>query len=540
MSKNNNTAPVKQEENNQKKKLDASRIFLIVFAAIALVGILSSVIVAIALNKSKNVDYMKDNLSKYVVVSESLYNGISVKIDLPAVSDRDIEERLVQILCKNKIIPDDVVAPIPNVTISAGDVANIYYRGYTLGENGEKNYFDGGCNFNSSISALEIGSGTFISGFEYNLIGKNQNDYATMTKIDSGLTQHGDVIMLTYSAYYADGTAALAKTAMIDLSDPNLDETWGEGFSDYFNNVKGKTIGTKFATGSTNDEKLTVVSPKAGASDAEKDVFFDMTVTSAFRISDGNKLVVEAYFPNDYNEASLAGKTAFFEVYIKTVKDYDVPTIDEKFITETLKLTADELSSFAGNSIEEKYRSYVKAELDKEYAEDVRIEIEKFFWANLLEKSDFKKLPESEVKIYYDGYIDEINYTYSSGYSNYYSSIDEFARAYLQLGSKDDWKATLRTNAETAVKQKLVFYSVARNGGFIPTDAEYETYYAKVFDEHLKSYLEEANISETDTEKVEQAKLTLESGYDETYWYENVLYDFVIDKVIELANITYA
>ena len=61
MSNKKNTSPAKQENvtADEKKKLDATRIFLIVFAAVALLGILASVIVAIVIgiNKNKTFDY---------------------------------------------------------------------------------------------------------------------------------------------------------------------------------------------------------------------------------------------------------------------------------------------------------------------------------------------------------------------------------------------------------------------------------------------------------------------------------------------------
>lgn len=549
MAKKNNTKPVKQatggatKEEAAKKKLKASDIYLIVFGAVALVAILVGVIVGCIRLSSKNIDYMKANLSKYVKVSESIYKGYGVTVNVPPVTDRDVEYKLLEILCENKLdlSEEEENAPaVPNVTISAGDIANIYYRGYTLGENNVKDYFDGGCNFDGSISSLEIGSGSFIPGFEYNLIGKNQKDYATMTKVNDGFTKAGDIIMLTYSAYYADGRAKVAQSAMIDLSDPNLDEVWGEGFADYFNlNLKGFEIGKQFAH--EKNDQLTVTSPSAGDSDAEKDVYFDMTVTSAYRISEGEKLVVEAYFPADYHAEDLQGKTAYFEVYIKSVKDHSVPELNDAFITETLKLSADQLASYEGETLVDKYKSYVKAGLVEEYNEKIESAVETAFWKQAIEKAQFKKLPESEVKKYYNSYVSEIETAYASGYSNYYNSVDAFALAYLNLESGSDWKAALKDNAEYAVKQKLVFYKIIRQADYIPEGDEYDRYYDEVFNDHLESYLEYYKINE-DSEnyatKLEEAKTTVRNQYDDEYWNENVIYAYALDKIIDSAVIT--
>ncbi len=530
----NNTA-------TETKKLDGTRIFLIVFACVALVGILTATVFAIvaAVNKnnSKSFDYMKADLQKYVEVSSDLYNSYEVEIDVPAVSEQDFKDAILKVLCQNKITPDTPVINLPNVTLSAGDVANIYYRGYTLGENDEKQYFDGGCNFSdTSAYSLELGSGSFIPGFEYNLVGKNQKDYATMEKVTSGYVQAGDIIKLTYSSYYADGTARMSQTATIDLSDPTVDETWGKGFAEYF---ALKPIGTQFATDETGN-KLMVETTRESDDPNATDCYFDMTVTEVYRISEGERLVVEAYFPSDYsNSDDLKGKTAYFEVYIRTAKDYTTPEYNDEFITETLKLSEEDLASFEGDTLVEKYENSVRADLDKTYNEEVSSAIEIKFWDHIIASANFKKLPESEVNTKYNEDLSEINSMYAS-YSSYYTSLDTFARDYLGLDSSEDWQATLRSNAEIAVKQKLAFYYIVRQENLIPSDEEYNAIYERLFDEYLQSYLDYYNItedSENYDEKVEAAKEDVKSQFADSYWYELVLYDYAIDKLIDNATV---
>ena len=543
-NKNNEIKSTSQGSNAavaERKKLDATHIFLIVFAAVALVGILASVIVAIVINVSKKpLDYMEMNISKYVVVPESLYTSYDVTLDVDEVTDLDVQNEIIKVLCTNKIKPDGVVNSLPNITISAGDVAYIYYRGYVPGENDKKDYFSGGCNFDGNIYALEIGSGSFIPGFEYNLIGKNQKDYATMEKITTGFSQIGDIILLEYSAIYADGSNAVEKTAIIDLSDPDLDKKWGEGFSAYFNTVKGKTIGTKFATGAKGDDKLKVGTIKTGEGIADKDTYLDMTVKEVYRISEGDRLEVEAFFPDDYGaNKDLAGKKAIFEVYVRTVQDYNVPVIDEKFVTETLKIEADEINSYEGADVAAKYENYVRAQLDEKYHESVDSFIEGKFWEAAIEGATFKKIPEREVESTYREYLADLTASFESGYSSYYNSFDAFARATLGLGSTDDWKAELYSNAEYAIKQKLVFYYIVRVGNIMPTDAQYDEIYNDILDEHILSYLSGKGVAE-DAENYDEewadAKAAVLDYYDDEYWYENVLYDHFVDVILTRAN----
>lgn len=529
----------------EKKKLDSTKIFLIVFAAVALVGILVSMVFALIplFKKDKSFDYLKGNISKYVEVPKELYNSFTVNVELPAVNDRDVQYEINSLLCDNKIIPETPVTMLPNLTVGVGDIAHIYYRGYTLDAENNKNYFDGGCNFTDSVYALEIGSGTFIPGFEYNLIDKNQKEFASLTKLTEGYTQPGDVIYLTYSVYYADGQASLAKTALVDLSDPNLDKTWGAGFAECFNkNLKGIEIGKQFATGAGDDKKLTVETTKSTSTSAAQDIYFDMSISSAYRVSEGEKLVVEAYFPYNYGEESLDGKTAYFEVYIKAVQDYDVPAYDDTFITETLKLTAEELASYEGETLVEKHKAYIRSELEASYDESVRSVVESYFWKSVIAGATFHKLPEKDVEVAYNNYILEIESTFVGGYSSYYNSLDEFARAYLNLDSKADWKAKLRSDAEYSIKQKLAFYYIIREDNLIPTDEEYQRIYDELFGEYLQSYLDYYKITADDANyetKVEAAKAEILSQYGESYWRESAYYEFAIEKIIDRAKLVF-
>lgn len=550
MSKNNeNTTVIEAVE---KKKLNGTQIFLIVFAIVAALGIIASVVIALIPRKNNSAfDYMNDDLTEYVYIPEEFYKSISVKVDVDPVTDRDIEYKIIKDLCANKTSPDPdkVVIPKPGLVISVGDIANIYYRGYTDNEDGTKNYFDGGCNFfdfqnfdatKDLLYALEIGSGGFIPGFEYNLIGKDTSKYSTLNKVEGEFANPGNIIVLTYSAFLADGSPVKDKTAVINLSDPELDKTWGEGFSAYFNeNTKPHKIGQLFATDKENSG-LYVTSPKAGEGDAKQDVYYNMTIRAAYEVSESENgvLVVDAYFPKDYQEESLRGKEAHFEVYVATVKDYNVPELDEKFITETLKMSAESLAKYDGETIVDKYKSYIRAGLEDEYDEKVKDAIETSFWTNIVAEAEFKSIPESEVDYYYNQYLAEIEATFQSGYSSYYESVEKFAEAYV---GSSDWESVLRADATTAVKQKLAFYYAVREGNYSPTDAEYDAVYKELYDEHVQSYLDYYKITESDPDyeaKLATAKETIDTQYDDAYWYENVLYKYVVDKIIEEAKVS--
>jgi trigger factor len=92
----------------------------------------------------------------YVTLGE--YKGLNVSLDEMKVTDEDVEEEIAYNLRLAEIYDS-----LEEGTVQEGDVANIDYEGKLDGE-----AFDGGT---SKGYDLEIGSGTFISGFEDGLIG---------------------------------------------------------------------------------------------------------------------------------------------------------------------------------------------------------------------------------------------------------------------------------------------------------------------------------------------------------------------------------
>ena len=93
--------------------------------------------------------------SDYVTLGE--YKGLDVLIDL-RVSEEDVDERIV-----SELKAADLRDTLTEGTVQQGDVANIDYEGKLNGE-----AFDGGTDKGYD---LEIGSNTFIPGFEDGLIG---------------------------------------------------------------------------------------------------------------------------------------------------------------------------------------------------------------------------------------------------------------------------------------------------------------------------------------------------------------------------------
>ena len=96
----------------------------------------------------------------YVELGE--YKGLTVEVEPTAVSD---DEVLKQIRAN---AGSDILEEVTEGTVEEGDTANIDYEGKLDGE-----AFEGGT---AKDTDLEIGSGTFIPGFEDGLVGVKIGD----------------------------------------------------------------------------------------------------------------------------------------------------------------------------------------------------------------------------------------------------------------------------------------------------------------------------------------------------------------------------
>ena len=509
----------------------ATRIFLIVFATIALAGIIAGIVAGIisAVNK-RNTNYLEDRLDKYITLSSEDYKSFPFTSSLDDITDATVENEVLKLIYKHREDGENKNNQ-KDIDILAGDTANIYYYGYTLGENGEKLAFQGGCNFAEKTStSLGIGSGGMIPGFEMALIGKNSKDYARMTKRTEGKVEAGGFVYVTYSAIYWDGGVVQNKTELIDLDNP--DPKWGDGFKDF---VVGKDIGKKIE-GSYTVDRYTEDGRK------QSDIFSSITVNTVIEFTEGDPLTIDVTFPKSYQAAELAGKPVKFDIYIMTSQRYKTPEFNDEFVTEKLKVKAEDLEDYAGDSLADKYRAKIRADLEYTRSEKLKQEKDTQFWEHIHTRVKIKKLPKADVRSFYLNYHTEIE-TYYAQYGSYYKSMDEAACDYLQLSSGSDWEAYLLERAENAVIEKLIFYYIAREENLLPDTERFEAEKKKLYDEQFESYLVSNGIEkdryDTDekyAEDVELARADFEKSYNEDFFRENVYFIVVMETVREWAD----
>ena len=238
-----------------------------------------------------------------------------------------------------------------------------------------------------------------------------------------------------------------------------------------------------------------------------------------------NMVKLNLKFPEDYGSTALAGKDVIFYVYVSWSGQYEIPEYNEKFIKETLKYTVPEGTT----DVVATHKAYIRESLESSFESSKKQDIEAAIWEKLYTNALILKYPDSEVEHFYNSYCKDLEdaMTYYNYYYQYgFSSVDVFARWYLGLDEKGDWKALVKEQAYQAVSQTLIYHAIAQQCGIEVTDADYE----KSIQEYLEAY------------KASGKNYTRENIIEmlgEVAIKEGTLYEKVVTYIKEKAQITY-
>ena len=530
-------AKVQKKSTPMTKK---QKIFTLVASILIVAIVAAAVVLIVRAIRGGPVDLMKDNLSKYITLSRDDYSSITVELALEEYDEQDLIRKINDVLVQNKSKdPLNNGSAYKSKPITLGDVVSLMYRGYYIDENGKEKEIS--TNFaQDTYIMLEVGtgkiidesgdSGYFITGFTDGMLGKVPMDYEPFKKYSEGKVQEGDVIYLTYTAFYPDeaGTYKQVTAERIDLSE-DIDATYGKGFKDFFLGTAEGTEAQKIG------EKLSSKTFSYGTGSAG---YSDMKIEYVTRGCETAPLTINVTFPASYSEASLRGVEAYFDVYIASAIVYETPELDEKFITETLKLTSDDLASYEGADLVAKYKNLLEKSLKNEIDETNEKLIVEKVWDVLFDLVKIEKMPEHNVDQYYETYYNEVSYYYSV-YSSYYTSFDLAATDYLSLSQGSDWRAVLREKAESTAIEEMIFYYIVREEGYLPSKSEFEQIRNDIINSHYEYYLEinaeelSKLTGEAYDKRAAEIKEEMLDYYGDEYFDENVYYNYGMDKIIE-------
>ena len=127
-------------------------------------------------------DYFGNDMTKYISIDSSEYKSSKLTLGKEFMPGKEGVQAYIDMLCET--YKKSTGNKITDRAIAKGDTVALYYEGYL---NGEK--FEGGSNMDSSTPhSLEIGSGSFIPGFEDALIGIVPAETSKDNLVDLNLT----------------------------------------------------------------------------------------------------------------------------------------------------------------------------------------------------------------------------------------------------------------------------------------------------------------------------------------------------------------
>ena len=494
--------------------------------------------------KHAGFNYMEAKLSRYVSLSPEELKNITLTVRVDKPTEKDVEQSIISLLVEHKYRPEGMAAD-KDAVIDNGCVVELFYSGYLKDESGERTYFQGGSNL-SDVKPYEltIGSGSFVSGFESGLIGLRPSDTEVPKVVKSGTLAAGDVVYLNLRGFHPNGTAIEQYGIPLTLT-PALDDTWGEGFYDLLVNSE---MGANLA-------KKTVLLP--GMTGSEGD-FVYTNILALYKTEGGACKTVEAYFPWDYGEDALNGKKAYFDVYMKSSTAHLLPELTDAFLTQKAGVLPERLADYAGDSLVEKYKSYVRETLENDYRQRRLEACEESFWEKIAEIAEVKRVPAAATQEVYEEYMQSLRITYedyleSSGVTEERYPFDTFGGDYFKLEKGQSYKKKVREMAEQTAGEKMIFFYAIEACGVMPSESELQKAYDESLLEYAKmnclldeSYYEDKTDPEekktaynTYISELEKTKTELLEIRGEEYFLESAYYNFGFEKLLDLAKITY-
>lgn len=179
------------------------KVFKNIIITIFCVGLLLCGLVSCSKEESTDddrFDYFASQISNFVEISAEDYAHMVAKLPKSyLISDEVVESYIKKQLFSNKTQLNGGESQIDQ-PVRYGDTAYIYYEGFMDGV-----AFDGGSNMTSlSPYALSIGSGTFIDGFEDQLIGVVPNETSKDNRVS---------VRVTFPEVYAQNPSYAGKDA---------------------------------------------------------------------------------------------------------------------------------------------------------------------------------------------------------------------------------------------------------------------------------------------------------------------------------------
>ena len=186
----------------------------------------------------------------------------------------------------------------------------------------------------------------------------------------------------------------------------------------------------------------------------------------------GKDIEVNVTFPEEYQEASLAGKPAVFKCKVNEIKVQEIPVIDDEFASDVSEFdTLDEYKADLRKKLEERKEKQAKSEMREEAMKKA------------LDNAEID-IPEPMIAAEQENEVRRMEEQLRS----YGMKLNQ----YLQYMGVDEagYKERIRPQAEINVRRDLVMDAIAAAEGFDATEEEVDKEFAAAA-EYMKMSLEE-------------------------------------------------
>jgi len=198
----------------------------------------------------------------------------------------------------------------------------------------------------------------------------------------------------------------------------------------------------------------------------------------------GESFDITVTFPEDYGEASLAGKETIFKIVLHELKRTELPELDDEFVKDVSEFdTVDEYKASISSKIEERKNNSADAEVEKQLVDKLI--------ANMT-----GEIPECMIDSEIDRYVNDYDYRLRSQGA----SLDLY---YQYTGSTEEkLRESFKEEAERQVKSRLALERVAKTEKIKAGKKEMEEEYKKIASgynvdvEYVKKNIPEEGISE--------------------------------------------
>ena len=168
----------------------------------------------------------------------------------------------------------------------------------------------------------------------------------------------------------------------------------------------------------------------------------------------GDERDINVTFPEDYHAENLAGKEAMFKVKLISIKEKILPELDDEF--------AKDVSEF--ETLEE-YKKDVEKKVKEQKENQAKAEVESKAIEKLLENTEVE-IPVSMI----DDEVEKMLQEFSANLSYQGLDLDTYCK-YVNT-TVDEFKKTLRPNADKDVKLQLALEAVVKQENLEVTEEE--------------------------------------------------------------------